>query len=240
MDVSQPGVCYLPCNYFQNDTDCQMICETKGGTYDTTESMENPYSPYLCDSGISSASCMNDCEASVYLDWYTGKNATFYGSCELYDMCVVDLNKTLCTANSSASGGWVSHDTDGFPKWMSFDWDSMSLAEGSGKTGRCVLAYSNVNSFLQDMGGNQTYVSSKEACVGFRTKLIRGKQVTNVSGIWRPARGYRPGFMDSNATCKDLCQWQLWVSVNPIHHILIRYVSQANSTPLHDAFRVTC
>ena len=179
------------------------MCKVKGGAWDSVASMDDPYSPYLCSSGLSSTACTADCESSVHFDWFSGRNISFFGSCKQYDICILDVNQSLCTANVSAAGGWLMH-TDNYPKWMSYDWNTMSLVEGREKKGRCVLAYSNVESFLMDIGGNQTYVSSKEACVSFNAKVNNAKNFENVSGKWRPARSLRPGFMDTNATCKSV------------------------------------
>ena len=212
MEVSETGLCYLPCVTVDNTTDCPSQCAAKGGIWDSLASIEDPSSPYLCKSNISTTKCVADCESSVFFDPETGTDVTFYGSCEQYDMCVLDLNQTLCKARYLGTGGERSSE-DGFPKWMSFNWSTMSLEEG-GKNGACVLAYSNVLSFIQDVGGNQTYSSSESACVGFRAMLHNVSNAKNVSGEWRPARGLRPGFMDSNGTCKQICALQMWVRTN--------------------------
>jgi hypothetical protein len=207
-------MCYLPvpsCYYFDNTTDCPSICDAKGGTWDYTASLNNPYSPHLCNFGKSVSLCMDGCESSEIDEWYTGRKLAFYGSCEQYDMCVLDLNKTLCTAYASATSGWIEHSGAGYPKWMSYDWATMSLVEGHGEEGRCVLSYSNVNTWLDDNGGDQIYVSSGDKCAAVSLRVNGAKHVTNVSGKWRPARSLRPGFMDSKSSCENICQQQLWV-----------------------------
>ena len=195
----------LPLCYIDQGSSSKEQCDTWGGAWDSIEFQQNPQSSFTCSANDlfgGPQNCWNACSNQSYFDSFSGFTYVFHGECEAYHLCTINVNMSTCYG----AAGLPQY--KGTVQWMKFDYSAYALVSSSDNDqSMCVIRYVNKWDSL-DSGGD-TSIDSSKTCTA-KSIVYNGK---SYSGIARPARSYRAGFLNSSDLCSNgICASQLWVS----------------------------
>jgi hypothetical protein len=210
--VTASSLCYID----QAATD-PAACDKFGGIWDAVEYSQNPFSHYSCSAANmfnanGSASCWQGCTSTDIVDPLSGVRFSFYGECEMYHMCIVNANKSQCKGSNGAV------------IWVKFNAEYYTIDDTDDDSGICAFGWSN--KWSSDWSSYNISVVSTQACSS-ATVVLTG---TTFRGIFKPARAFRSGFLDSFQACSSgLCPSQLWVN------IIMNFISTMSFLPFVSA-----
>jgi len=212
LQVTASSLCYID----QAATD-PAACDKFGGIWDAVEYSQNPFSHYSCSAANmfnanGSASCWQGCTSTDIVDPLSGVRFSFYGECEMYHMCIVNANKSQCKGSNGAV------------IWVKFNAEYYTIDDTDDDSGICAFGWSN--KWSSDWSSYNISVVSAQACSS-ATVVLTG---TTFRGIFKPARAFRSGFLDSFQACSSgLCPSQLWVN------IIMNFISTMSFLPFVSA-----